>query len=62
MIAINDGTKSDFGDGSPLGMCDCSCSGGDNQETKTSGFHDFGCGCSCGFWTQEEHVMTAIVP
>jgi len=58
MKAINDGTKSDFGDGSPLGMCECSCFGGDNRDTKYGGFNDFTCGCSCGSWTQDEKIDT----
>jgi len=54
MKAINDGTKSDFGDGSPLGMCDCYCLTGSSYDAKLQGFNNFSCWCSCGFWTQGE--------
>jgi len=58
MKAVNDGTKSNFRDGSPLGMCDCSCLTGSSYSAKLDGFSGFTCGCSCGFWTQEERVNT----
>ena len=54
MKTVNDGTKSNFGDGSPLGMCDCSCLIGSSYNAKVDGFRDFTCGCSCGSWTQDE--------